>query len=662
MERAFAPSSSDAAGLLAAAPGTAAWEWDLADGTARFSAAVADLLGVPAGELRPAWATFRARVMPGDLPHVEEAVRAALEHGERWAVRYRLRREEGPPAEVLERGFVVRHGGRAVQALGVLLVEDAAARDATGARPRMELSQEQFHTFVDSLPQLAWTAGPDGWLDFYNKRWFEYTGTTFDQMEGWGWIQVHDPNDLPRMLRIWRNAHVTGQPWEDEFRMRRGSDGMLRWHLSRAMPFRDASGRVVRWFGTNTDIHDQKLAAEEYSRLLAREQRARQEAESANRTKDDFLALVSHELRTPLNAIVGWAQILRSPGVEDAKRQRGMEKIENNAWQQARLIEDLLDISRILTGKLAVELEVVELGAVVRAAVETARPSADARRVALTFTDESGAAAMRGSSGRLQQIVGNLLSNAIKFTNEGGQVDVTLRRAEADLEIVVRDDGEGITADFVPHLFERFRQASTSSTRRHGGLGLGLFIVRELTQTHGGEVEVTSEGAGRGATFTVRLPALAAGTSPAPLARSRDDEETDRAVSLAGIKVLGVDDERSARDVLAEILHSCGATVTLAGSVHEALRAFKLDRPDVVVSDIAMPEQDGYALITKIRQLGDPAARSTPVIALTAYASLQDRERALQSGFDRYLPKPLNAARLSRLVADLARERVTSGS
>jgi PAS domain S-box-containing protein len=646
--------------LLPAAEDCATWEWDLRSGAVRVSAAVLDLLGGDAAAVGDRWAAFRERIAPADRAHVAEVVRSALEHGERWAVRFRVLVPDGPPAEVLEHGYIVRGSGAPVQALGVLSL--AAPRADAGAQAGpAQLSEDEFHTFIDALPQLAWTARPDGWVDFYNRQWFEYTGTTFEQMEGWGWIQVHDPNDLPRMLRIWRNAHVTGQPWEDEFRMRRGRDGMLRWHLSRALPYRDANGRIVRWFGTNTDIHDQKLAAEEYSRLLARERRVRREAEAANRAKDEFLALVSHELRTPLNAVLGWAQILRRFDLNDVKRREGLEKIERNAQLQAKLIEDLLDISRIITGKLAIGADPVDLGAAVAAAVETARPSALARSIELSFADESGGARVAGSAHRVEQIAGNLLSNAIKFSKEGGRVEVALRRAGGTVELVVRDEGEGIGPELLPHLFERFRQADSSSTRRFGGLGLGLFVVGGLAPQHPPAVDAPRPRPGRGATFTVRLPLLgeAAAEAPPPLS-SPDGETADAAVSLAGIKVLGVDDEPSSRDVLAEVLHGCGATVTLAGSVHEALRAFKIDPPDVVVSDIAMPELDGYALIQRVREMGDPSARRTPVIALTAYASLQDRERALAAGFDRYLSKPLDAARLSRLIADLVRERVTA--
>jgi PAS domain S-box-containing protein len=639
----------------------ATWEWDLDAGEARYSAGATDLLGVGGDAVDPDPAFWHRHVVPDDRARVVEAVRRAIARGENWSMRYRLQRAGEPPADVLERAFVVCDGGgRAHRVLGFVereAVEVPAASDELPLLARIRQSEMEFRTFVDWIPHLAWVAGPDGWLTYYNRRWFEYTGTTPEQMEGWGWVVVHDPGDLPRMLRIWRNALVTGQPWEDEFRMRR-ADGMLRWHLSRAMPFRDAEGRILRWFGTNTDIHDQKLAAEEYSRLLAREKQARREAEAANRARDEFLAVVSHELRTPLNAVLGWAQMLQSGSLDEAKARRAVEKIESNAKLQAKLIEDLLDVSRIITGKLAVEHRVMELAPVIRAAVAAAQPDAGAKGVTLVKRNEAPGAHVRGDPGRLQQVVGNLLHNALKFTPAGGRVTVTVRRAGASVEIEVCDEGEGIAPDFLPHLFQRFSQAEIGTTRRHGGMGLGLAIVRQLVELHGGEVSAASEGEGKGATFTVRLPELTSAEMASPAVDAVAPHAPAPAVSLAGIKVLGVDDEQSSREVLAEVLLSCGATVTLASGVHEALRAFKVDRPDAIVSDIGMPELDGYALVERIRALPDPEASRTPIVALTAYASLQDRERALRLGFDRYLTKPIEPGPLSRMVADLVRRRV----
>lgn len=639
----------------------ALFDWDLTTDTVEWGGALEGLRGCCAALCRGDAAAWSALVRATDRPSRHAAIHRAVTGGQdRWSCSYGLACDDGSQRTVLERANVLRVGGLAQRAVGELrLAEDATTTDAAALAAAREPTSEELRTFVDSLPQLAWSADENGWLDYYNRRWFEYTGTTMQQMEGWGWVSVHDVEALPRMLRIWRNALASGQPWEDEFRLRRGSDGMLRWHLSRAMPVRDAAGRIVRWFGTNTDIEDQKLAAEQYARLLGREQRARREAESANRAKDEFLALVSHELRTPMSAILGWAQLLRAGAVTAAKQAAAVEKIERNAKLQAKLIEDLLDVSRIISGKLEIERSPIEVGAVVRAAVETARPTAEAKRLALHVADSSRGARARADATRLQQIAGNLLANAIKFTPEGGRVEVCVSASEEHAAIEVRDSGQGIAPELLPHIFDRFRQSDTSSTRRHGGLGLGLSIVRQLTEMHGGGVVAASEGEGKGATFVVRLPLLAETDVEGARVLSPPPEPGEEGpMSLAGIKVLAVDDEASARDVLLAALLSCGATVTGASSVHEALRAFKLDRPDVVVSDIAMPEVDGYGLVAKIRGQADPAAAQTPVIALTAYASHQDRQRALRHGFDRYLAKPIDYAKLSRVVSEVVRGRL----
>jgi PAS domain S-box-containing protein len=644
-------------------------DWDLRAGEMRWSASAAELVRRPTAQLStdPAW--WRSHVHPEDLPRLDDAVRKAVGgDSQRWSCRYRVRCADGSCVAVLERGVVLHHEGRPARAIVVvqtLFAPEPDAGEQASLWDRISQSERQFRTFVEFIPQLAWSATADGWIDFYNQRWFDYTGTTLEQMEGWAWVLVHDLSDLHRMLKVWGNALAAGQPWEDEFRLRRGSDGMLRWHLSRAMPLRDATGQIVRWFGTNTDVHDQKLAMEEYSRLLVSEQRARREAEAANHAKDEFLAMISHELRTPLNAVLGWAQLLRSGAVGPGKRDIALEKIEINAQLQARLIEDLLDVSRIIAGKLQVELSPTDIGLPVRRGIDAMKPSADAKRLLLQLHDEAPGVLVLGNAGRLQQVVSNLVHNAVKFTPEGRRVDVHIRRRGDRVAIDVRDEGEGIQPAFLPHLFERFSQADRSSTRKHRGLGLGLSIVRQLVvELHRGDVTVESEGEGKGATFTVHLPVLSTAELEATSTAAAHAVETQEpapgsAVPLVGIKVLGVDDESSAREVLAEMLLSCGATVTLASSVHEAMRAFKCDRPDVVISDIAMPESDGHALVSKIRALPDPRARHTPVIALTAYASLQDRERAMRMGFDAYLHKPVDPGRLSRLIADTFHRRLT---
>ncbi len=384
-------------------------------------------------------------------------------------------------------------------------------------------------------------------------------------------------------------------------------------------------------------------------RLVDAEGAARVEAEAASRAKDEFLATVSHELRTPLQAILGWAALLREPDADAAIVARAVETIERNARAQERLIADILDVARIVSGKLHLSVEAVDLRRTVQSAVEALRPTADARGVALVMRlDEVGRIA--GDPARLQQVVSNLLTNAVKFTPQGGRVDVDLRREAGRLILEVRDTGQGIAPRFLPLVFDRFRQADASATRRHGGLGLGLAIVRHLVELHGGTVSAASEGQDRGATFTVALPFVEAG----PEAQRPPTGEPPGAIpSLVGVSVLVVEDERDTRDVLARILGDCGAEVTTAASAAEAFALVEARRFDVLVGDIGMPGEDGLTLMRRVRAL-PPDRGAVPAVALTAFARPEDRHDALAAGFQVHLAKPVDAIRLTRTVAGLA--------
>lgn len=363
---------------------------------------------------------------------------------------------------------------------------------------------------------------------------------------------------------------------------------MLRWHLSRAIPLHDAEGRIVRWFGTNTDVHDQKLAAQEYTRLLASEQHLRREAEAASRAKDDFLAVVSHELRTPLSVILNCAQLLQG-GLAPEKQPAVVQRIVRNAELQAKLVNDILDVSRIIAGKLRVEARSVDMSDVAHQALDEIRPAAKEKGVELLRFEPTPGAGVRGDPVRLVQVIGNLLSNAVKFTPAGKKVGVQVRATSEHVDVIVRDEGVGITPEFLPRLFQRFTQADASSTRKQSGLGLGLSIVRELLDLQGGQAFVHSDGPDRGSTFTVRMPRLSTASPPIEDRSEAESETRPAPVPLIGSRLLVVDDEPDIRATLADMLLSCGATVTTAASVSEALRAFRLDTPDVVVSDIAMP-------------------------------------------------------------------------
>ncbi|WP_434417973.1 hybrid sensor histidine kinase/response regulator [Nannocystis pusilla] len=405
------------------------------------------------------------------------------------------------------------------------------------------------------------------------------------------------------------------------------------------------------------DVSERKRIEAHRAELFALESAARREAETATRLRDEFLATVSHELRTPLTSILGWAQMLQLDGLSAEQRRHAIDTIERNARAQAQLIEDLLDVSSILAGKLRLEVQTVNIQEIVEAALETVRPAAEARGVRLQATLASGATVM-GDPQRLQQVVWNLLSNAVKFTPRAGRVQVLVERRDSSVEIVVADTGKGIAPEFQPHVFERFRQADGATTRRHGGLGLGLSIVRQLVEMHGGTVSVFSEGEDRGASFTVRIPLAVTLRreieAPETLRKEAAKQDLNCPPELAGLRVLIVDDERDTREMLAMLLRRCGVEVSLAASAAEALRLIESERPDVLVSDIGMPGEDGYSLLEKVRRLPREAGGSLPAVALTAYARSEDRTRALLAGFNNHVAKPVEPLELLAVIASLS--------
>ncbi|WP_395843418.1 ATP-binding protein [Cystobacter fuscus] len=403
-------------------------------------------------------------------------------------------------------------------------------------------------------------------------------------------------------------------------------------------------------------------AEQERERLLVRERLARHEAEAASRMKDEFLSTLSHELRTPLTSILGWAQLLRTRAMPEDKRQRALETIERNARAQTQLIEDLLDISRIVTGRMRLEVRPVEPLPVLEEALDAVRPAAEARGVRLALRVAPGMGQLLVDAERLQQVVWNLLTNAIKFTPSGGQVVVRLARGEGEARLEVEDTGQGIDAAFLPHVFERFRQADSSTTRKHGGLGLGLAIVRHVVEMHGGSVSAHSEGPGRGSTFRVVLP-LTPSDEPEPLSAPRAlparglGSPAAEAPSLEGVRVLVVEDAPDTRALLTEMLEGSRAQVVCAASAQEALALLHGPfRADVLVSDIGMAGEDGYELIRRLRAQERAGAR-LPAVALTAFARSEDRWRALAEGFDVHVAKPVNASRLISVVASLVSSR-----
>ena len=427
------------------------------------------------------------------------------------------------------------------------------------------------------------------------------------------------------------------------------TQGGARTFLSSYQPLRGMGGEIVGVNVVVQEITDRKQAAAEREERLASERAARADAERANRMKDDFLNVASHELRTPLNAIVGWSSMLRRPGRTAAQLDKGLEVIDRNAKLQAQLISDLFDVSRITTGKIRVELQPVTLSAVVEAGVDALRAAATAKGVEIETAIAPLEATVRADAARLQQVVTNLLSNAVKFTPEGGRVAVSLAQRGDRAEIVVRDSGQGIDAAFLPHVFDRFRQADATTTRQHGGLGLGLAIVKHLVELHGGEVRADSAGEGAGATFTVMLPC-----EGLPISTRGPALSTGERISLRGVTVLVIDDMEDARELVRRLLEDHDASVESASSAAEALALLRRRAPHVLVSDISMPGMDGYELIRAVRRGEAEGARRVPAMAVTAFAREEDRDRALAAGYQAHLPKPIEAGALVAAVANLA--------
>jgi PAS domain S-box-containing protein len=435
------------------------------------------------------------------------------------------------------------------------------------------------------------------------------------------------------------------------------------WVSVNSIPLLDpGTGGVTGIVTSFFDITEKKNAERERERLLESERAARSEAERAGRMKDEFLATLSHELRTPLNAILGWATILAGQTPTEADLKDGLETIQRNARAQTQIIEDLLDMSRIISGKIRLDVQRTDLADVLRASVETVRPAAEAKGVRLRSVLDPQAGPVTGDGNRLQQVFWNLLTNALKFTPRGGQVQVALERVNSHVEVSIADTGEGIAPEFLPHVFDRFRQADASTSRRHGGLGLGLAIVKQLVELHGGSVRVKSPGTGKGSTFTVALPLTVLHpeaetknvTRRHPQAPTGSHANDEYCPQLAGVRVVVVDDEPDARALVKRLLEDCKAVVRAAASADEAIELIQAEPPDVLVSDIGMPGRDGYAMIRHIRRLEKQNGGGIPAIALTAYARTEDRVKAIRAGYQSHVVKPVEPTELITVVASLA--------
>ncbi|WP_017651466.1 PAS domain S-box protein [Fortiea contorta] len=915
------------------------FEWNMQTQTVYRSQGLLRLIGVRAEDAPPTAQWWTERLHPDDRRRIELESPAVVANSDRYEGEYRVRHEAGHWVDVWERGYLQRNSQGEVTGI-VGFTTDISQRKQAAAD--LQESESRFRSMADNISQFTWMTDASGWIFWYNERWFDYTGTTLEEMQGWGWQKVHHPDHVDRVVTHFRQAIATGESWEDTFPLR-GRDGTYRWFLSRALPIRDETGQIRRWFGTNTDIteikqtqealHDsesrlrlifesakdyaiftlnldgaiaswnsgaerllgyteaevigshgeiiftpedqeqrkpdwemqtaltqgraenerwhvrkdtsrfwgsglmmplldeagksqgfvkilqdktsQRQAGErlqllyettrdllsteqplamintlyrrlshqleldcyynfmveekdnrwllhlrnydgisqeeaqafawiefgeylcgliaqtrqqfvlnheqilthphaecartigltayagqpliaqgrllgtlsfasrtrthftpaeidllqsacdqiaialERANLTASLQQQAQQLQQANRIKDEFLAVLSHELRSPLNPILGWSKLLQTNKLDQTKTAQALATIERNAKLQSELIEDLLDVSRILQGKLSLNIRPVDLALTVTAAIETVSLAAEAKSIEIKTVLDTQLGQILGDSSRLQQIVWNLVSNAVKFTPNGGRVEVKLSSVTDDAayaQITVQDTGKGIAPEFLPHVFDYFRQEDGTTTRKFGGLGLGLAIVRHLVESHGGTVHADSPGEGQGATFSVRLPLAATISQQNNLDQRLSLSATDDQ-ALKGKRVLIVDDEQDMRDLISFTLEQAGADVVTVTNALEALTALAQFQPDILLSDIGMADMDGYMLLRQVRTLPPDQGGQVPAIALTAYAGEFDQKQALQAGFQQHLSKPIEPEALIRAVNKLMQNR-----
>ena len=586
------------------------------------------------------WGWLNA-VHPDDQAHTVQVWSVAVANRALYKVEHRLRRHDGIYRDMSVRAVpLVEEDGTTREWIGVY----TDITDRKQAEAALQESETRFRSFAENSRDVIWITDPHEYRLIYVSPSYERVlGRPTDEVytDLAHFLESVHPDDRIRVRAAWEQC--TQGAFSYEYRVIRPDKSMV-WIYDRGFPIYNQN-ELLYVGGIAEDITDRKVAEQEREQLLHRAQAARESAEQANRIKDEFLAVLSHELRSPLNPILGWAKLLRGGKLDPVRSGEALATIERNATLQSQLIEDLLDISRIMRGKLTLDPAPVSLSFVISAAIETVRLAAEARTIGIDVYLESNVGQVYGDAGRLQQVVWNLLSNAVKFTPTGGRVEVRLIQINDRAQLQVIDTGKGISPEFLPYVFEHFRQEDGATTRKFGGLGLGLAIARQIVELHGGTIAVASPGEGQGATFTVQLP-LAPRSNELPL-----EQSPDATSDLSGFHILVVDDELDSQELVAFILEQAGAIVTSVSSGIEALQAIEQFVPDLVVSDIGMPEMDGYRLLQQIRLL--ESARQIPAIALTAYAGELDRQQAIVAGFQQHIPKPINPEELVKAIACL---------
>jgi PAS domain S-box-containing protein len=611
-----------------------------------------------ANTTNPSRSWLEKYIHPDDQHLVRAAIAEAIRTKSIFHLEHRIVRVAGSLGRTNSRAVpLLDDRGEIIEWIGAASDVTDRKRDEAALREmtlRLEQQHRLFEQIASTTPDFIYVFGLDGRFIYANRRLLEVWCTTFEQAVGKSLIELGYPQWHADMhMKELRQVIETKKPIKGEVPFTGGSgiSGVYEYIFT---PVLRPDGEVEVIAGTTRDVTDRK-------NLMANERAARDEAERASRMKDEFLATLSHELRTPLNAILGWSQILQSGSSDAEDLRQGLDTIARNGRAQAQIIEDLLDMSRIISGKVRLDVQRVDLAGVVRAAVDTVRPATEAKSIRLQVVLDSLAAPVSGDPNRLQQVFWNLLTNAVKFTPQGGRVQVLLERVNSHLEVSVVDTGEGIAPDFLPQVFDRFRQYDASTTRRHGGLGLGLSIVKQLVELHGGSVRAKSAGLGQGSTFTVLLPLTVLHAEAESSVERRHPSARNGPVNanvcaqIEGAKIIVVDDEPDARSLIKRLLEDCRAEVKVAASAAEAFDLLRAAPPDVLISDVGMPEEDGYSLIRRVRALKATEGGAVPAVALTAYARSEDRMNAVTAGFQHHVAKPVEPAELITIVASLVK-------
>jgi PAS domain S-box-containing protein len=633
--------------LIAANQGL--YDLNVQTGDAIVSPAYAQMLGYDPDEFEETNTKWRDRLHPDDVAVVyqayEDYVAGKLDT---YRVEFRQRTKSGDWKWLLSIGKIVAwdSDGQPLRMLGT----HTDMTDRKQAEEALRQSEERLRLALDAGCMGAWEWNLETNVQQWDVNQYKLFGMDKDRnrLSADAFFQFIHPDDLPLAQQLTEQVLEQGGSFHTEFRIVR-PDGGVRWLSSQGIVVQDKHNQPVRIIGVNFDITERKREEEERERLLANEQLARQEAEAANRIKDEFLAVLSHELRSPLNPILGWSRLLQTQKLDEQKTRQALATIERNAKLQTQLIEDLLDVSRILRGKLVLNIAPVSLINTIEAALETVRLAVEAKGIQIQRTFNLDLDQVMGDTARLQQVIWNLLTNAVKFTPSGGTVEIRLEQSNNQIQIQVKDTGKGIRSDFLPYVFDYFRQEDGTTTRKFGGLGLGLAIVRHITELHGGTVWAESPGEGLGATFTVQLPLM-----PSPV-RGDEKDEPSTIANLCGLRVLAVDDDKDIRELLEFILQQAGAEVRVVASATEALQQLEAFSPKVLISDVGMPDTDGYMLIRQIRTLA-PEQGKIPAIALTAYAGEIDQQQALAAGFQMHLAKPIEPEKLIGVITNLLKE------